>query len=102
MLWNNVVASYDSYNKKISFYLNGELKDSLTLATGLVYSTTDVKLCIGAETSTGSKSEFHNGKIQDVRIYNRALSAKEVLINYDMTRPDGQNMKVAENGTLYI
>ena len=42
------------------------------------------------------------GQIQDVRIYNKSLSAKEVLINYDMTRPDGQNMKVAENGTLYI
>lgn len=43
-----------------------------------------------------------NSKIQDFRIYNRALTPEEVSINYDMTRPDGPAMKNAENGTLYI
>lgn len=100
--WNHVVCSYDSSNKKISFYLNGELKDSLTLTTGLIYSSTDSKLCIGAESGTGAKSDFYNGKIQDVRIYNRALTAAEVKINYEMSRPDGNSVMSVNNDILYV
>jgi len=46
---------------------------------------------------------FTNGKLDDVRIYNRTLSSDEIKILYEMTNPQNQTkMKVSNNGTLYL
>ena len=53
--------------------------------------STDVKITvgIGARMDSASKNPFV-GSIDDVRIYNRALSAEEVKALYDLEKPKGK------------
>jgi subtilisin family serine protease len=68
--WNQVVVSFN--NKTAKTYLNGEL-----IQTEPVTNSSLTLTRIGGRTS-----EFFNGKIDDVRIYDRALSAGEVWLLY--------------------
>ena len=74
-----------------------------TLSYGLSYSANGVYLRIGNEASGSVTNDApFKGKIQDVRIYNRALTPEEVLINYNLTKADKTAMIQAENGTTYV
>jgi hypothetical protein len=64
--WNHIAVSF--YNRTAKTYLNGELIDTRLVSDP--YLTLDR---IG-----GITQEFFNGLIDEVRIYNRALSAEEV------------------------
>jgi hypothetical protein len=55
---------------------------SNTVSTGNLSSATKLKI---ASQPTGS-NQFFNGRIAQVQIYNRALSAQEVLQNYNATK----------------
>lgn len=74
--WVHVVASYDGSNSKI--YVNGVLNASASDTTDTSYDSVD--LYIG--TRAGGNTNIFNGKIDDVRIYNKALSASEVAALY--------------------
>lgn len=63
--WNHVAVSFD--NKTAKTYLNGELIDTRSVIDSL-----DIWK-IGGRTT-----EFYNGKIDDVRIYDNALSQTEI------------------------
>ncbi|MGA1979517.1 MAG: LamG-like jellyroll fold domain-containing protein [Sedimentisphaerales bacterium] len=64
--WNHIVVSFN--NKTAKTYLNGALVDTRTISNSLLTLNR-----IG-----GRALEFFKGEIDDVRIYNRALSAEEV------------------------
>jgi hypothetical protein len=49
------------------------------------YNVKTEQLFIGSDPDGGP--EFMNGSIDDVRIYNRALSAEEVKALYDLEKP---------------
>lgn len=73
--WTHVVGVYDSVNVKI--YVDGNLMNSLASVDPII-ATTD-QLVIGCKLSAVcATNDGFNGKIDDVRIYNRALSADEV------------------------
>lgn len=63
-------------------YKNGQPVISSTIA-GTLYDSSD-SMKIGAR--TGSYNNYTSGSISSVRIYNRALSANEVLQNYNATK----------------
>ena len=52
--------------------------------------TDDEKLCIGARyhnhPALGDTRDYFDGQIGPVRMYNRALLSKEVLLNYNAQR----------------
>lgn len=73
----NVVRNKD--NNTISFYINGVLDRTITGITGSIYSVGDGKPQIGGYTGSGYK---FNGRISNVRVYNRALSGNEIYQNY--------------------
>ena len=50
-----------------------------------IISTSDINVHLGS--SNGSYYFFEGGSIDDVRIYNRALSAEEVKALYDLEKP---------------
>jgi len=78
-----VVATYN--NSQILLYLNGMIVGSLSYTGGV--TTTSVPMCIGANPQTGTAPVFYlNGRIFSSQIYNRALSATEVLQNYNATK----------------
>ena len=62
-----------------SFYINGELKKSSTLGTGLV-PFADNNMFIGTENASGY---YLNGKMNSVLVYGRSLTPDEVLQNYN-------------------
>ena len=74
--WVHVVGTSDNTTRKI--YLNGQLDNSAAYSSG-IYST-NIGLEIGAQLNN---QHNYNGKLGSVRIYDRALSANEVLHNYN-------------------
>lgn len=77
--WYHICGVYDG-QKQLS-YQNGSLISSNTPGTN--YYTPNNPIGIGATKYTGSWSRFFNGLIDEVRIYNRALSPAEVRALYE-------------------
>lgn len=74
--WIFMVCVYDSNSMKI--YLNGVLDTTTTFSGALGYTTQD--LTIGS-TNTGP-NDFYQGKIDDIKIFNRDLTPQEVIRLY--------------------
>jgi len=76
--WSFVVGTYDgSYNR---LYINGQLVD-LSATSGTIRAATSTSpLRIGMWWSTFPN--YFNGTIDEVMVYNRALSAEEVMALY--------------------
>ncbi|MCB9816610.1 LamG domain-containing protein [Candidatus Nomurabacteria bacterium] len=93
--WHNLTAVFDYANSEVVFYDNGVEVASPSITQNIVdYSGTDVH--IGTDSS---KTDFLAGDLDDVRIYNRTLTADEVKRLYKM----GEGVKVAttpSEGTL--
>lgn len=75
--WYNYVASYDETN--VRGYLNGSITDTTSLSNPN-YGGSELKI------GNWQNNLWFNGNISNVSIYNRALSASEVLQNYNATR----------------
>jgi hypothetical protein len=71
--WNNIVGTWNSSNIRI--YGNGELKDNQANTLSDLVTSDDYPVRIGNDNGAGW---FFDGLIDDVRIYNRALSAEEI------------------------
>ncbi len=81
--WQHIVGTFDGLN--IRLYINGELKGSLLL-DGPAKIRKDDSLFIGSRSPWDGHREHFYGIIDEVRIYNRALSEDEVRNHYDDTR----------------
>ena len=75
--WSQVAISWNG--SLVSYYLNGSLIQTKSLSTTISYTNNTDKL-IG---TNSSGSEAFDGKIPIVRFYNRAITAVEVLQNYN-------------------
>jgi hypothetical protein len=87
--WMFVTYTHDSNEAKL--YINGELKNSLTILGGL--SSNNLPLWFGARPNAGGNSQFYDGKIDDISIWNRALTQCEIQDLYN-----AQLNSVAVNG----
>jgi len=74
-VWTHIVGTYDGIRQKV--YINGILEGNQPYSSSI--STNNNPLYIGVYYSA---LYTFNGSIDEVRIYNRALSAGEVLNNY--------------------
>jgi len=81
---HHLVASYDGSNMKI--YVDGSLENSGSGYTGLLPSNED-PVWIGRHFLPSETSNFFNGEIDKVMLYNRALSDGEVLSIYNTQKP---------------
>jgi len=83
-LWTHIVASWDGIT--IRAYINGVVDQNTDLFSGPL--TTDSNpLRIGMYYSSGF---IFNGQIDEVRIYNRALTEAEVRYHYNQGKPVAQ------------
>lgn len=83
--WNLVTTTYDGAN--ISIYVNGALKGTCA-KTGNIVPNND-PFIIGDKGNGSNNPNPFKGKIDDVRVYNTALSASEVLALYNEVPADG-------------
>jgi hypothetical protein len=81
--WYHVVSVYDSVTDVHKTYVNGQLEDSHSLAASALPSS-NASSSIGNDVNVCNTAGF-NGLIDDVRIYNRVLSASEVQSLYYAT-----------------
>lgn len=84
--WIHLVATVDA-GKNVRLYKNGVLRNMFTTsALTLGNGTAPVRIASGA-----SGQSFFQGKMDDVRVYNRVLSDDEVmdLFNFNSLNPSG-------------
>jgi Concanavalin A-like lectin/glucanases superfamily len=76
--WSHLAATYDG--AALRLYVNGVQVGSRTMTGAMLTSSSPLR--IGGNSIWG---EFFQGRLDEIRIYSRALSATE--IQTDMTRP---------------
>lgn len=77
--WHHGCATF--YNNSIKIYVDGVLSNSDSAGGNTTIGTNNNPILFG--NNIGYDSNFGNGKLDDVRIYNRALSPTEVLQLYN-------------------
>ncbi|MHC4087543.1 MAG: LamG-like jellyroll fold domain-containing protein [Planctomycetota bacterium] len=78
--WYHVAAVYDDEDVRI--YLNGEFRGRRTFDLETGSTTPDKNLVIGARSYDSTIKSFFGGKIDEVRIYDGALSDAEIWALY--------------------
>ncbi len=96
--WMCVAVTYD-FNT-ITLYVNG-IEDVSSKRTGTIANSV-TNMLIGAVYTGGGIKEYFSGILDDIRIYNRALSVSEIqaLYNENVSSPDLQIRN--KNDTTYI
>ena len=94
--WYHICMTYNGTNA--SFYLNGSFLSTQTIGTNGVNNGVSL---LGSYSSS-SPSETFNGTIAAARIYSRALSAAEVLQNYEAQKSKFANTIVQQGLILNI
>jgi hypothetical protein len=86
--WYHCVHTYDGTIQKL--YLNGNLLNSMSTSGSIAYDVNNTLVTIGSDfQGVGYNSGvgwFLNGKLAQVRIYDRALSLDEINQNYNSTK----------------
>jgi len=77
--WVHIVGNYDG--TKATLYVNGSQVDQDTISAGTITNTNTKMIGKGASTN-----RIYSDQIAQPRIYNRALTASEVLNNYNATK----------------
>ena len=80
--WTHLATTYDGANMR--FYVNGVLVGT-TPGTGTINAANGALRIGGNNSAPLGQGEFFKGLIDEVRIYNRALSSAEITA--DMTTP---------------
>jgi len=99
--WNQITYVYSGSVNSAKFYLNGYLLSSSQLNTQVfsdVYNTPNTTLRIG-DRGDGRNLSFPGTILDDIRIYNRALSAAEVTQLYSQESGE-PNTVLVQGGTL--
>ncbi len=73
--WMHVAGTYDGSTMRL--YINGVLESSMVVPGGIPAAVNTLPLTIGAQDGT-SASRWFMGWMDDVRVYNRALSLSEI------------------------
>jgi hypothetical protein len=78
-VWNNIVSVRDVLS--ISWYVNGSLRSTVANIYGAVGNTTaNIRIALGYT------NNYWDGNIATVSAYNKALTASEVLQNYNASK----------------
>ena len=78
--WYHVVGTYDS--KEMKIYVNGKLEGTSGVQSGPINYPDRIFFSIGAY-KDDNEDFVHKGMLDEVRLYDRALSEKEILNNME-------------------
>jgi len=79
--WHFVAMTFDDVNNIGSLYLDGVLVNSQ--ASNLTLGYDNSSFSIGTELENGSYDFFYNGIIDDVKVYNTALTTSQITTEYN-------------------
>jgi len=86
--WHNFVHTYDGSAQRL--YLDGVLLNSSNITGSIQYDANNTRVLIGADDNGGGYNTgagyFHSGKINQIKIYNRALTSEEITRNYNASK----------------
>jgi len=78
--WLHVVGTYDGSNKKV--YLNGVIIQNIPKSIGIIKYPEVLSVGVGAQHIDTAPESFFNGLIDEVRIYNSAVSITQIQSQY--------------------
>jgi hypothetical protein len=93
--WHFLLGEYDG--STASIWVDGVEQNSSAVSGTL--TSTSTFMDIGGACGSASPGMIFNGTIDDVRVYNRALSAAEILELYGCTGPAGQEGDLIYNSS---
>lgn len=78
--WHHVMGTYDISDNKLRIYVDGVLKNTVSYTSGETYTSSwNNGNYIGVDPNSWSKDFcYYQGSLYDIRIYDHALSKKEV------------------------
>jgi len=79
--WMNITSIVDNVNRTMTVYKNGSLVG--TSGQWPLFTTPSSDVTIGNISMTGNTGDYIKGRIANVQVYNRTLSATEISQNYE-------------------
>ncbi|MGW3767270.1 RICIN domain-containing protein [Actinomadura verrucosospora] len=103
--WAHLVAVHDATTKKLTLYVDGKPQNTPGTADMSAWTTSRGKFAMGRTLNAGSPAEYFNGEIDDVRVFDRAVSAQNVAgwyrpttrARWRLNAPAGQNVAVPDD-----
>jgi hypothetical protein len=86
--WKHFTAVFDDDNNVMKFYVNGVEAASLSTTASIAWSGLGSNTVLGKHANGVTTVDF-TGKIDDARVYTRALCAEEALQLYNGSNPPG-------------
>jgi parallel beta-helix repeat protein len=86
--WFHIVGVYDNNTKNISIYINGTKENEVPGYANITDTQTNTPVIIGAYFNGATTSLWWDGLIDEVRIYNRTLTAQQIAENYNNGLPN--------------
>ncbi|MCQ2121643.1 MAG: LamG domain-containing protein [Fibrobacter sp.] len=96
--WIHIVARYDTVSNTITIFKNGAQKDQDPLHDN-TYNVVPENGTAPFRMGTRSKWTYFQGRIDDVRIYNRALYDEEILALYNEAAPSSSSSSAVQNSS---
>jgi hypothetical protein len=83
-VWDNIIGSYDSVSNTAKFYINGILASSVNNVSWNCFSNiSDLTFGVHSAFLSTSCTFFYKGKLDDIAIWNRALTPQEIQQVYN-------------------
>jgi hypothetical protein len=104
--WYHLAVTYTDSDSTLKYYLNGNLIDTKRLNFNIGNNSNP--LWIGSSQSIYSTKKTFHGKIDDIGIWNRALSQDEISVLHKscadsiITQPLNQNVTKGSNSSLTV
>ncbi|MFN0053195.1 MAG: LpqB family beta-propeller domain-containing protein [Planctomycetales bacterium] len=83
--WSYVVALFDPQQRQIALYVNGQLAAERARTDGALGATAGFPLELGHYNQ--SRTQKFRGRLDEIRIYNRALPKEEIAQEYERQLP---------------
>jgi hypothetical protein len=80
--WQHVAFTWDNFDPFIRYYVDGQELSNTDFHDGDTIRDSSQVVIIGNVNLTADPGRFFNGMMDEVRIYNRALSAQEIQNHY--------------------
>lgn len=96
-VWKHVALTFNDAANTMTLFINGT---QVSQNTNITQSYIEQTLRIGSHFSGSAPSSFWNGRIAQARVYNTALSAANVLTNFNATK--GEYLVTTSNLELFF